>query len=158
MGADASIYVYDEEAVRAAFNELWSDLGYSLEKDWWYPSWSSDENKVRIQLGGRWYLIDYADNQGDHEGTDNSFWFTDIEQYVDYPEKWPNGAQRRGPDPAIWERQWREIDERLGDSVPRRCGPKNRNPLGIQTANPAQARVLAALKKAGSAGSAEVWT
>lgn len=149
MGAAGYVTVYDEAKVREAYEELWGDLGHSIEDDWTYPSWDPDPDNppkydrgwvVRIPLGGRYYLFDYADDQGNHEGVNTSFWFN---SYA-VPE-------------AEATRQWDEIDSRVPpedqpwEIVERRRG-------GLMGASPAQARVLCALRKVGSEGQVEVWT
>lgn len=152
MGAAGSVTIYNEEKVRAAYKELWGDK-YDIEKDWWYPSWlhkGRNNNVVRVELGGVWYLMDYADDQGNHEGTATSFWFLS--------ENWVGVGDTRVRNHAEVARQWAEIDEKLGDDIPWEVGPKNRGEGSWIDATPAQARVLAALKAAGSEQSVEVWT
>lgn len=163
MGAAGYVTIYNEAAVRAAYETLWGDLGYRIEDDWRYPTWPDQERHhgdsvVRVELGGAWYLVDYADDQGTHEGTGNSFWFAAGAEYVDDPEggTWPNGNTKRVPAPDVIEGQWAEIDERVpNDDQPWEVNPRNRD--GMFPATPPQARVLIALRRAGGK-SVEVWT
>ena len=59
--------VFNEAKVRARFTELFPEN--DIDADWWYLKTCSAE------LGGTRYIFDYADDQGGHEGTRESFWF-----------------------------------------------------------------------------------
>jgi hypothetical protein len=149
MGVEAYVTLYDEERVREEYQRLWGDLGYRLEEDWTYPSWGDDgddHQRIRLRVAGKWYLADYRDTEGHHDGAGNPFWFASL-PYVD----------DLGGDPAVAEQQWREVDDRLGDGVPWECCSRNRN-RELFGPCPAQARVLAALAEAGEVACTEVWT
>lgn len=78
MGAAGFVTIYRESEVREKYQEMWSDE-HSIEDDWWYPSWDTRRDNygqvVRIELDGTWWLVDYSDDQGHHEGVEEGFWF-----------------------------------------------------------------------------------
>ena len=142
MGAAGNVDIYDAEKVYHHYEELWGDLGYDITKDWWYPDWDLTSTRharpVAVVLDGRAYLLDYADDQGDHEGTGNSFWFDSCA---------PHEA----------EEQWAEFDARIPeDEQPWQV--RNMGRADFWGASPAQARVLTALNRAGVEATVEVWT
>lgn len=167
MGAAGSVSIYDEATVRQEYADLWGDLGYTIEDDWYYPSWDSKgSNKVRVELAGCWYLLDYADDQGRQDGTQNPFWFKSL-PWVDDPTGrtvGPKGRETkiRVPDPEAFTKEWGDIDARLPEGSPDRpweAEPHNRATSTWEGEScPAQVRVLAALRKAGVVGDTEVWT
>lgn len=67
MGAAGYVTVYNEAAVRGRFQELFPE--HDIDKDWWYLKTCSGD------LQGTRYIFDYADDQGGHEGSAESFWF-----------------------------------------------------------------------------------
>lgn len=140
MGAAGYIHIYTEPDVRMFYDKLWGDLGYTIESDWWYPSWEGD-TVARININGVWCLIDYRDDQGNHDGTHNSFWFVT-------------------PSPSNIDAEWAEIDARVPEDQrpwwldPRKRAMDVRDLFGIL---PSQARVLMALHRAGHKR-VEVWT
>ena len=159
MGAAGYVTIYEEAAVRDAYVELWEDFGHKIEEDWWYPSWGEAPRwpNVRVNLKGVWYLVDYADDQGGHEGVHEPYWFDPV-PLVETGETWPNGNPKKVFDPVELARQWEEIDQRapLSDQ-PWVTQPKNRMGGEYADVYPSQARVLLALRRAGGQKT-EVWT
>lgn len=72
MGAAGYVTIYDREAVEAAYRELFPER--SITDDWWYL------DTITATLHGRSYILNYADDQGMHEGVENSFWFAVSEE------------------------------------------------------------------------------
>ena len=158
MGAAGYVMIYEEARVREAYAELWGGLGYTIEEDWWYPSWTGNWPTIRVNLNGVWYLVDYADDQGGIEGVDNPFWFTVDVPLVETGETWPNGNPKKVFDPVELARQWAEIDYRvpLADQT-WNTQPQNRTGGKFNGTYPSQARVLLALQKV-DGHRTEVWT
>jgi len=161
MGAAGYVTIYEEAGVREAYAELWGGLEHTIETDWTYPTWEGTLGSwlnVRVSLNGVWYLVDYSDDQGNHEGVNNPFWFSVGVPLIETGEAWPNGNPKKVFDPVELARQWGEIDYRvpLADQ-PWNTQPDRRMGGVYDDAYPSQARVLLALRRAGGQKT-EVWT
>lgn len=67
MGAAGSVTIYRRSDAEAAYERLWP--GESLTEDWDYV------DTITAELDGERWILDYADDQGMHEGSGNFFWF-----------------------------------------------------------------------------------
>ena len=161
MGAAGYVTIYEEAGVREAYAELWGGLEHTIETDWTYPTWEGTLGSwlnVRVSLNGVWYLVDYSDDQGNHEGVNNPFWFSVGVPLIETGEAWPNGNPKMMSDPVELARQWAEIDYRvpLADQT-WNTQPQNRTGGKFNGTYPSQARVLLALQKV-DGHRTEVWT
>lgn len=71
MGAAGYVNIYRESNVRETYAKKFPNN--DIDKDWWYLK------TITTELDGNRYIFDYADDQGYHEGSGNSFWFENYE-------------------------------------------------------------------------------
>lgn len=106
MGAAGSVTVYLLDEVERKFKERFPE--HDLQEDLWYLR---DDNSGRALVarlpGGTRLLFDYADDCGDHEGFQNSFWFSEG-TYVDRGDLWVEDWQAPSRN-LIRETQWRVL-------------------------------------------------
>lgn len=78
MGAAGGVTIYKLADIEAKYAEMWP--GHDVHKDWWYL------DTITVELGDTKYVLDYADDQGYHEGHHNNFWFRSREDdLIDRP-------------------------------------------------------------------------
>ena len=71
MGAAGYVTIYDYEKVATKYHELYPDR--DLHKDRWYLS------KITVELDGKKWILDYWDDQNNHQGAEDDFWFANKE-------------------------------------------------------------------------------
>lgn len=67
MGAAGYVTVYDRAELEERYAEKYPDR--VLTEDWWYL------DTITLDLNGIRLVMDYHDDQGIHDGVENSFWF-----------------------------------------------------------------------------------
>ncbi len=87
MGAAGSVTVYLLHEVERRFRERFPDN--DLRKDLWYLSEGEggERRLVATLPDGTRLLFDYADDQGDHDGLQEPFWFG-AGEWVDRGDLW----------------------------------------------------------------------
>lgn len=90
MGAAGFVTFYRRSEVEAKYAELYPDK--ALTDDWWYL------DTITVALDGERWICDYADDQGNHEGTGSDFWFSAKERVAkdDLPENAPTWDLNEG--------------------------------------------------------------
>lgn len=93
MGAAGGVTIYKLDDIEAKYAEMWPDG--DIRKDWWYL------DTITTDLDGTKYVLDYADDQGMHQGSSNNFWFNfDEDDLIDRPKdlaKWESDDSYRFP-------------------------------------------------------------
>lgn len=84
MGAAGNVTVYDLAEIQMHYRTTHPE--HDLLADWWYLKTGLDDLEDKAgspalvcKIGQSILVFDYADDQGWHEGSGNSFWFTDEE-------------------------------------------------------------------------------
>lgn len=75
MGAAGYVTVYDYEMVVEYYHRYYPE--HNLFEDWWYLKQLPDNPRLVVTLADKLYILDYADDQGQHEGTNSEFGFKD---------------------------------------------------------------------------------